>query len=69
MQLAIGPAVIEVTAQTHANCQKFGVCFGLDAMQLVDSPLGKRLQLRGISARVVHPGVIRVGDPVKRLQE
>jgi hypothetical protein len=65
-QLAIGEAVIEVTAQPHTGCQKFVARFGLDAMKFVNSPVGKELHLRGINARVVRPGAIRVGDLVKR---
>lgn len=41
--------------------------FGLDAMKFVNSPLGRQLHLRGINARVVHPGVIRVHDMVKKI--
>ena len=64
--MAIGEAVIEVTAQPHTGCQKFVARFGLDAMKFVNSPVGKELHLRGINARVVRPGAIRVGDVVKR---
>jgi hypothetical protein len=61
-RLAIGSAVIEVTAQPHTGCGKFVARFGLDAVHFVNSPLGKQLHLRGINARVVQAGVIRVGD-------
>jgi hypothetical protein len=61
-RLAIGSAVIEVTAQPHTGCQKFVERFGLDAMHFVNSTLGKQLHLRGINARVVQAGVIRAGD-------
>jgi MOSC domain-containing protein YiiM len=61
-QLALGTAVIEVTAQPHTGCQKFVARFGADAMKFVNSPLGRQLCLRGINARVVRRGVIRVGD-------
>ena len=47
--------------------QKFVARFGLEAMQWVNSPLGKQLHLRGVNARVVQPGVIRVGDRVRKL--
>lgn len=63
-QLVLGSAVIEVTAQPHANCQKFAARFGVDAMKFVNSPVGRRLQLRGINAKVIHSGSIRVGDAV-----
>jgi hypothetical protein len=65
-RLALGSAVIEVTAEPHTGCQKFVARFGLAAMQFVNSPLGRQLHLRGINARVVQPGVIRVGDAVKK---
>jgi hypothetical protein len=41
--------------------------FGLDAMKFVNSPIGKQLHLRGVNAKVVQGGVIRVGDAVRRL--
>jgi hypothetical protein len=68
-QLAIGAAVIEVTAQPHTGCQKFVARFGRNAMLFVNSPVGKQLHLRGINARVVRPGTIRQGDTVRKLKE
>jgi hypothetical protein len=66
-RLALGSAVIEVTPEPHTGCQKFVSRFGLDAMKFVNSPTRKELRLRGINARVVQPGVIRVGDVVRKL--
>ena len=60
--LALGSAVIEITPPPHTGCKKFVSRFGLDAMKFVNSPLGQQLRLRGINARVIRPGVIRVGD-------
>jgi MOSC domain-containing protein YiiM len=65
-RLAIGLAVIEVTAEPHTGCQKFVARFGLEAMKFVNSPLGRQLRLRGLNARVVQPGVIRVGDVARK---
>jgi hypothetical protein len=65
-RLAVGTAVIEVTAQPHTGCDKFMSRFGLDAVRFVNSPLGRALNLRGINARVVVPGRIRVGDFVQK---
>jgi hypothetical protein len=65
-RLALGSAVIEVTALPHTGCQKFVERFGIDAVNFVNSTLGKQLHLRGINARVVRAGVIRVGDLVKK---
>ena len=66
-RLAVGSAVIEVTAEPHTGCQKFVQRFGVDAMKFVNSPLGRQLNLRGINARVVRGGPIRVGDRVTKL--
>jgi hypothetical protein len=67
-RLAIGSAVIEVTAQPHTGCKKFVGRFGSDAMKFVNSEIGKQLHLRGINARVAQSGVIRVGDVVRKIQ-
>jgi hypothetical protein len=67
-RLAIGSAIIEVTDQPHTGCGKFVARFGLDAMKLVNSPVGRALNLRGICARVVQPGTIRVGDAVRKVR-
>ena len=64
-RLALGSAVIEVTDQPHTGCKKFVERFGPDAKKFVDSQLGKQLHLRGINAKVVQSGAIRVGDVVK----
>jgi MOSC domain-containing protein YiiM len=66
-RLAIGSAVLEVSAQPHTGCKKFSARFGVEAMKFVNSPEGKRLHLRGINTRVVQAGVIHVGDAVKKL--
>jgi len=66
-KLQIGSAIIEVTDQPHTGCGKFVSRFGVDAMKFVNSPLGRSLNLRGINARVVQPGTIRVGDVVRKL--
>ncbi len=64
-RLALGSAVVEVSAEPHTGCQKFVARFGVDAMKFVNSALGRRLHLRGINAKVVQPGVIRVGDAAR----
>ncbi len=66
-RLALGSAVIEITAPPHTGCKKFVARFGRDAMLFVNSPVGRQLNLRGINARVVRPGAIRVGDLARKL--
>src|SRR6185295_15566316 len=66
-RLAVGTAVIEVTAEPHTGCAKFVERFGVDAMKFVNASERRDLHLRGINARVVRPGVLRVGDAVSKL--
>jgi hypothetical protein len=66
-RVAIGDAVVEVTAVPHTGCQKFSARFGLDARRFANSEVGRSLRLRGMNARVVTPGPIRRGDPVRKL--
>jgi len=66
-KLAIGLAVIEVTEIPHNGCKKFRDRYGLEALKFVNSIVGKQLHLRGINAKVVQPGAIRVGDTVKKI--
>jgi len=66
-KLAIGSAVIEVTAQPHTGCSKFVERFGADAMKFVNSEERRDLRLRGINARVIQAGSLRVGDTISKL--
>ena len=65
-RLALGDAIIEVTAIPHTGCEKFVARFGRDAMKFVNSPVGKELRLRGLNAKVVQPGKIWVGAMVAK---
>lgn len=66
-RLALGSAVIEVSAQPHTGCKKFSSRFGVDAIKFVNSPEGKQLHLRGINTRVIQPGTISVGDTLRKI--
>jgi len=66
-RIAIGSAVLEVSHFPHTGCHKFVSRFGLDAMKFVNSTVGKQLCLRGINAKVVQRGVVKVGNTAKKL--
>ncbi len=66
-RLAIGDAVIEVTDQPHTGCPKFAARFGATALRFVNIGVGKELRLRGLNAKVVKPGTIRVGDTIVKV--
>jgi MOSC domain-containing protein YiiM len=60
--LAVGEAVLEVSAAPHLGCAKFVERFGTDAMRFVNSRVGRQLRLRGMNTRVLQPGIVRPGD-------
>lgn len=64
--LHIGPVILEVSAKPHRGCDKFSARFGPDALRFVNSEHGRSARLRGLNARVVRGGTIRVGDAVSK---
>jgi hypothetical protein len=65
-RLALGSAVIEVSDKPHRGCRKFAERFGQEALKFVNSPVGRELRLRGLNARVVVTGTVRVGDAISK---
>ncbi len=66
-RLALGTAVIEVTAEPHTGCAKFHARFGGDAHRFVNTKQHRHLRLRGLNAKVVEPGTVRRGDAIRKL--
>ena len=66
-RLAVGTAVLEITAVPHNGCKKFAERFGRDSVRFVNSPEGKARRLRGIYARVAQDGVVSVGDRLGKI--
>jgi len=66
-RLALGSAVIEVTSQPHLGCEKFAARFGSDAWRFVNSRVGRQLRLRGLNARVIVAGTVRLTDLIHKL--
>jgi|ERR1043166_6215897 hypothetical protein len=66
-RIAVGSAVLEVSPLPHTGCHKFVSRFGIEAMQFVNSDLGKQMCLRGINARVVQGGTVKVGQTAKKI--
>jgi len=66
-RIAVGSAVLEVSPMPHTGCQKFVSRFGIEAMQFVNSELGKILCLRGINAKIIQGGTVKVGQTAKKI--
>lgn len=65
-ELAVGDAVLAVTAEPHLGCSKFRERFGREAVLFVNSELGRQLNLRGVNARVVRSGVVTTGGVISK---
>jgi hypothetical protein len=68
-RLAVGSAVIEVSARPHLGCAKFAARFGQDAWRFVNSRAGRELRMRGLNARILSSGTVRLGDKVHKLAD
>ena len=65
VEITIGDVVLQVSDQEHTGCQKFVSRYGVDAAKFVNSDVGRQHNLRGVYARVIERGIVRVGDTVK----
>jgi hypothetical protein len=65
-RLSVGDAIIEITEEPHRGCGKFSARFGLDNLKLVNSKVGRELNLRGVNASVVSGGTVRRGDEIAK---
>ena len=63
-RLAIGSALLEITAKPHAGCHKFRARFGDDAIEWVNAKAHRGRRLRGVNAKVIEGGAIAVGDRI-----
>lgn len=66
-RLAIGSAIIEITAEPHNGCAKFTKRYGRDATIFVNQKEFRHMRLRGVYARVVQDGVVSAGDRITKV--
>src|SRR5690349_12155688 len=66
-RIAVGSAILEVSPLPHTGCKKFVDRFGNEAMEFVNSETGKAMCLRGVNAKVIQGGTVKVGQTAKKL--
>jgi hypothetical protein len=65
-RIIVGEAELEISVKPHTGCAKFSARFGSDALRWINSPDGRDARLRGVGARVIRGGTVRVGDAILR---
>jgi MOSC domain-containing protein YiiM len=68
-RVRIGDVTLEISATPHTGCSKFAARFGQDALRWANWRHWRERRLRGVNARVVEGGTIRVGDAVERISD
>jgi MOSC domain-containing protein YiiM len=66
-RIRVGETELAISETPHTGCAKFSGRFGSDAQRWINSPLGRDLRFRGLNARVVRGGVLRVGDIIQKV--
>jgi MOSC domain-containing protein YiiM len=62
----VGDAELVVSEDPHTGCAKFSGRFGSDALRWINGPEGREGRYRGVNARVVRGGIVRIGDEIRK---
>lgn len=66
-RLAVGEAELAMTPKPHDGCLKFKERFGNDALRFVQAKETRHRNLRGVYWKVVAPGEVWAGAPIRVL--
>lgn len=66
-KVSIGSAILEISDVPHTGCMKFRDRFGVEALKFVSTKEARELRLRGMFARVIKAGEIRIGDRMRKI--
>lgn len=65
--LQVGRAVLEISDVENDACAKFAKHYGPGVFQWIRLPENRPLRLRGLFARIISGGEVKLGDPVRTL--
>lgn len=65
--IQVGSAILEISEKPHTGCAKFAKRYGAPARKFVMTDEGKQARLRGVNARVIQAGPVKVNDIIKKL--
>jgi hypothetical protein len=65
--LRVGLAVVEISDVENDACAKFAAHYGAPVLSWIRLPQNRAFRLRGLFARVISGGLVRVGDPVLKI--
>lgn len=66
-RLSLGTAELEISTVPNTGCKFFIDRYGRDACVFVNKGVGRNKRFRGVYARVVKDGKIRVGDKLLKI--
>lgn len=66
-RIQLGEVVMEISTLPHTGCTKFARRFGGHARKWTATEAGERERRRGVYARVIEDGEIKVGDTITKL--
>lgn len=65
-QIQIGEVIMEISQKPHTGCGKFARRFGAASRKWVMTEDGLDARLRGVNARVIQAGAIKVNDRITK---
>jgi MOSC domain-containing protein YiiM len=66
-RLQIDDVILEVSEEPHTGCAKFTERFGTDASRFIGATESAHLNLRGLNARIVQSGTVKVGSEIRKI--
>ncbi|MDE2777936.1 MAG: MOSC domain-containing protein [Chloroflexota bacterium] len=66
-RIQLGEVVMQISTLPHTGCTKFARRFGGHARKWTATEAGARERRRGVYARVIQDGEIKVGDSITKL--